>query len=412
MLPIRLTPLVRSGGFLLALLATAAPQAQTVVKYGAEFLAGGVGARALGMGGAYVARANDVTAGYWNVAGLSQMQYPEGAYMHAERFSGVVSFDYAAVALPLNERSTVGISFFRSGVDDIANTLAALNPDTGLPQANTEDHITFFSAADYAFFLSYARQLREGLSAGVTGKIIRRRIGPFASAWGYSFDVGAQMRVGRFTFGANLQDATAMLQSWSVDAEAFAGFDSTFGIAAPVGGTELVLPVARLGAATDLRLTNDITLGVGLDMDVAFDGQEAYTINAGSLSFRPRVGAELVYRDVVAFRAGISDVSVSDRFGTQITPTVGAGLNLGSLDLDYGFGDFGGLQSELGFSHRVSVRYTLARNRYARIPVPGTPVAPDVVPAPAELAPSIDTPAPAAAPVTDAPAAPAPTGGQ
>jgi hypothetical protein len=321
------------------------------------------------MGGAYVARANDVTAGYWNVAGLDGLHYPEAAYMHAERFAGIVAFDYAAVAFPISHRSTVGVSFFRSGVDDIANTLAALNPDTGLPRENTEDYVTYFSAADYAFFLSYARRLREGLSAGVTGKIIRRRIGPFASAWGYSFDVGAKMRVGRFTVGANLQDATAMLQAWSVDEAAFAGFDSTYGIEAPRGGTELVMPVARLGAATDLFLTEDISVGVGVDLDVAFENQ-AYTPSIGDVSLRPRVGTELSYRGVVALRAGISDVIVSERFGTQITPTVGAGLNMGALSLDYGFGDFGGLQSELGLSHRVSLRYTLQRERFAREPTP------------------------------------------
>jgi hypothetical protein len=316
-----------------------------------------------------VARANDVTAGYWNVAGLDAIRYPEAAYMHAERFAGIVSFDYAAVALPISHRSTVGISFFRSGVDDIANTLAALNPDTGLPRENVGDHITYFSAADYAFFVSYARRLRDGLSAGVTGKIIRRRIGPFASAWGYSFDIGARMRLGRFTVGANLQDATAMLQSWSVDESAFAGFDSTYGLEPPRGGTEIVMPVARLGAATDLALTDDISLGVGADLDLAFEGQ-AYSANIGDIAFRPRVGTELSYRGIVALRAGISDVIVSDRFGTQITPTVGAGLNMGTLALDYGFGDFGGLQSDLGYSHRVSLRYTLQRERYVREPSP------------------------------------------
>ena len=34
------------------------------------------------------------------------------------------------------------------------------------------------------------------------------------------------------------------------------------------------------------------------------------------------------------------------------------------------FGDFGGLQSDLGYSHRVSLRYTLQRERYVREPTP------------------------------------------
>jgi len=87
---------------------------QRVAKYGADFLAGGVGGRALGMGGAYVALAADVDATYWNPAGLSLLAYPELAYMHAERFAGIVSFDYAALAWPISATSTLGIAF--SGV--------------------------------------------------------------------------------------------------------------------------------------------------------------------------------------------------------------------------------------------------------------------------------------------------------
>ena len=351
---------------LLAALAAPATAAQTVVKYGADFLAGGVGARALGMGGAYVASADDVTAGYWNVAGLDALAYPQAAYMHAERFNGIVSFDYGGLAFPLNTRSTVGVAFFRSGVDDIANTLAAFDPETGLPRPDPEDHITFFSAVDYAFYVSYARRLRESLSVGATGKIIRRSIGDFASAWGYSFDLGAQFRIGRFQLGLNLQDATSMVQSWSVNQEAFADFEATFGETAPQGGTELVLPVARLGAATTFALTEDLGLTLGLDTDLAFDGQEAYYFNAGDVSFHPRIGGELAYKGVVALRGGLSNVTSSSAYGTQATPSVGAGLNVGRVALDYGFGDFGGLQSELGYSHRVSVMVTLAQERFQR----------------------------------------------
>ena len=75
---------------------TAAPDgasAQRVAKYGADFLGVGVGGRALGMGGAYVALSDDVHSGYWNAAGLAQTRYPQAAYMHVERFAGVVTFD-------------------------------------------------------------------------------------------------------------------------------------------------------------------------------------------------------------------------------------------------------------------------------------------------------------------------------
>ena len=375
----RLRP-VRLAAAAAALFALAAPaSAQELVKYGAEFLAGGVGARALGMGGAYVSHANDVTAGYWNPAGLDALAYPEAAYMHAERFGGVVAFDYGAVAMPVTARSTVGVSFFRSGVDDIPNTLNVPLREDGTPAVDPEAYVDRFSAADYALFVSYARKLDRRFRVGATGKLIRRSIGDFASAWGYSFDVGAQASLGRFVFGVQLQDISTMVQSWSVNEDAFlsaadgenvteddirALFDGLGGL--PQGQTEIVAPTARLGSGVVLPLSEDIGLTLGADVDVAFDGQRAYVLNAGDVSFRPRLGTELSYRGLVALRAGISDVTTSERYGTQLTPTLGAGVNLNQVSLDYGFGDFGGLQSELGYAHRISLKLRLEQPRFAR----------------------------------------------
>ena len=350
----------------LGLLQVAPASSQTVVKYGAEFLASGVGGRALGMGGAYVAHADDVTAGYWNPSGLNGLSHPEAAYMHAERFGGLVAFDYGAIAWPLSPKTTVGVSFIRSGVDDIASTLRAFNPETGLPNPNPEDDIEFFSAADNALFLSASQRFGENLSVGSSFKVIRRGIGDFASAWGYSLDVGAQYQIGRVRVGANLQDVTGMLQSWSVNEDTFAEFETTFGDDRPVGLTEVVLPVARLGAASTLPITDDIGVTLASDLDLAFDGQSANVVDAAGVSFRPRVGGELAYKGVLALRAGISDVTTSDRFGTQVTPTVGMGVNAGRFALDYGFGDFAGVQGDLDVSHRVSLRYTFTSDRFAR----------------------------------------------
>ncbi len=347
-----------------AVLAAPAARAQTeTVKYGAEFLAAGVGARALGMGGAYVSHADDVTAAYWNVAGLDAIGTPEAAYMHAERFDGAVSFDYAAAAFPLSERSTVGISLVRSAVDDIANTLDAYDPATGLPRPDAANYITYFSAADNALFLSYARGVNDNLAVGASAKIVRRGIGNFANAWGYSLDVGAQYQLGRVRLGANLQDVTGMLTSWSVDEARFAAVDAA---SRPVGLTEYVRPVARLGASTEMMLGASFALTAAADLDLGFDGQRANVIDVAGVSLRPRIGGEVLYRNRLALRAGISDVTTNADYGTQITPTVGAGLKLGALDVDYSFGDFGGLSAELGYSHRVSVGYRLGGTRFAR----------------------------------------------
>lgn len=344
--------------FLLLVLPTQLSQAQTVAKYGADFLAGGVGARALGMGGATIALTNDVTAGFWNPAGLSSLDYPEIAYMHAERFAGVVSFDYGGGAFPISKQSTVGISFFRSGVNDIKNTLDAWDQERDQPKPNPESFIETFSAADYAFFVGYARSVSDKLSLGVTSKIIRRSIGDFASAWGYSFDVGFQYRARRVFLGANVQDVSTMLQSWTVNTSELQNIEDVFGDELPQGGTELVLPVVRLGSGFVFP-TGENSLAIGFDMDVAFDGQQAFVPNIGEVSFHPRLGGEFSFHDVIFFRAGINRLAYSEEFGLDLTPSVGTGLNLRQVSLDYGFGDFAGIVSDLGYSHRISLRLVL-----------------------------------------------------
>ena len=341
--------------------------AQRSAKYGADFLAGGVGVRALGMGGAYVGLASDVSAGYWNAAGLSNVQYPEIAYMHAERFAGVVSYDYGGGVFPVNARSTVGLALIRLGVDDIPNTLNAWDRERNRPLPNVENHVDRFSYAHYAFFVSYARALSEKLSVGVSGKMIRGSIGDFASSWGYSFDIGAQYRMGRFVLGANLQDVSTMLQTWSVNDQAFAEADASYAdFDIPQGGVEYVLPVLRLGSGVILPFGDETAMTFGFDVDVAFDGQRAYALNAGNLSFHPRIGGEFDYRGVVSLRAGLNQITSSDRDGFSVTPVVGAGLNLNMIGVDYGFGDFAGLASDLGYSHRVSVQVRLNQSRWER----------------------------------------------
>ena len=372
------------GGLLIALfllLHGSGPRAalgQRVAKYGADFLSGGVGARALAMGGAHVALARNVNSGYWNPAGLGHTTYPEFAYMHAERFAGIVTFDYAGVAYPINEASTVGVSFFRSGVNDIKNTLNAWDAERNQPKPHAETHIQSFSASDMALFVSYARGLGSRFLVGATAKVIRRAIGDFADAWGYSFDVGIQRRGRRFLWGAHIQDVSTMLQSWSVNASAFTlesvnpatgqvyTFSEVFAQELPKGETFLVLPVARLGSGVILPMGAANALTVGLDLDVAFDGQQANAFNVGAVSFHPRAGAEFSFRNVVALRAGVNRITSGESYGLDIVPSVGAGLRFSPITLDYGFGDFGGLSSELGYSHRISVHFSLERQSLRR----------------------------------------------
>lgn len=350
-----------AGLFLILLLQPAVYAQSAQAKYGNDFLSTGSGARALGMGSAQVGLAEDVTAAYWNVAGIAGIESPQVMYMHAERFSGIVGYDYGAAALPLkHSKGVIAISFFRQGVDNIANTLNAWDRERDQPRGNVEDYITRFSAADMAFFLSYGIQRTEQLSIGTSAKIIHHRLGPFAQAWGYSLDVGLKYKTEIAELGISVRDITTMQKMWNVDEGAFGNYEAQFdslGATLPTGQNEYVLPSVTIGAAKPIDIVNDLTLITAIDTDLYFENRQAYYINIGKMSIEPHVGAELSYRNMIALRAGVTDFITDPVSGFTVSPTLGMGLKVSRFVLDYGFASFSGASSDLGFTHRISLRY-------------------------------------------------------
>ena len=135
-----------------ALIIQGSTTAQTARKYSNEFLAIGVGARALGMSGAFVSAASDATAGYWNPAGLTGITSKfQGALMHSEYFAGIAKYDYGSLATRLDPKSVLAVSVVRFGVDDIPDTSELIDANGNI----NYDRIQSFSAADYGFLFSY-----------------------------------------------------------------------------------------------------------------------------------------------------------------------------------------------------------------------------------------------------------------
>ncbi|MCH8524479.1 MAG: PorV/PorQ family protein [Balneolales bacterium] len=319
----------------------------------------GGGARALGMGGAHVALVQDVTAGFWNPAGLSGITNRELAYMHSERFGGIVAYDYGALAMPLrNEGDALAITFFRQGVDGIKNTLNAWDRERDRPLANPQDFITEFSSADMAFLVSYATRYNEQLSWGTSVKLLYSRLGPFAQGFGYSVDVGGQYRSGRFMAGATIHNLTTLMKLWSVnesELEPLRDFfsDEALNASFPTGQNELSLPSLRSGVAYFWDIQDFRVLGA-FDMVTHFEGRRTYYVNAGPVSFQPHVGTEVSYKEAVFVRLGVTDVFTDSSSRLYASPTLGAGLNIGIVKIDYAFSSFAGANSNLGYTHRVS----------------------------------------------------------
>lgn len=317
--------------------------AQTVAKYAGEFMAIGVGGRALGLGGAQVALANDATSGYWNPAALARINYPEGIIMHDERFGSLINYDFASVAIPYGSDASVGLSVLRLGVDGIPDTRNAWidNNSNGIfDNADRIDYdkISYFNAADWAFYFTYAKRSSSGFMYGANVKIIRRGLAD-QSATGIGFDVGALYSPTEdLSLGLNAQDITTTLIAWST------------------GRNELVSPTLKIGVAYGINALGGRFTPV-TDVDIRFENRRFSSIaSLGAVSFDPHAGLEFDYKKTLALRAGYNDVK-------QLT--LGAGLHLRMLDIDYSFAKFTADET-LGNTHRISLRFVLQDEKFRR----------------------------------------------
>jgi len=86
------------------------------------YLRMGVGARALGMGGAFVAVSDDATAAYWNPAGLAKLKKNQASFMHA-RLKMDRNFDFINyVKKDESKDEAYGFAMVKFGVDNIPET--------------------------------------------------------------------------------------------------------------------------------------------------------------------------------------------------------------------------------------------------------------------------------------------------
>ncbi|PJA97251.1 MAG: hypothetical protein CO129_02140 [Ignavibacteriales bacterium CG_4_9_14_3_um_filter_34_10] len=324
--------------------------AQTVfAKYAGEFMAIGVGGKALAMGGAQVALVNDVTSGYWNPAGLAKLDYPQFSLMHEEHFGDLVNYNYAAAALPFGNNMTFALSAIRLGIDGIPDTRNALIDartgeiitDINNPFARIDPNkVKEFNNSDWAFYGSFAKRQSDNFYWGANIKLISRNIAE-ESALGIGFDLGAlYMPDERLTLGANIMDVTTTLVAWST------------------GRNELITPTAKVGAAYKLDFLGG-NFSPAVDFDIRFENRKyASNFNVGPVSFDFHGGLEYSYKNLFAIRGGYNDVK---QF------TLGAGIKLPKLNIDYSFARFSESKiSRLPDSHRISLILTLENDKYKR----------------------------------------------
>lgn len=295
-------------------------------KFAAEFLKIGVGARALGMGGAFVAIADDASAAYWNPAGLSLLTQREGLLMHASQFGNVVAQNTGTFVLPLDgaRRSSIGISVLHLSVDDIRVTKdAKIGVDENGHPILDPSRIYLDSAYDLGLFLTYGKEINPAWRWGVNIKLVRQSLVNSGSSFGIGADLGLMYQPDeRLRLGARLADATTTAIFW----------DS--------GLKETVSPTLILGvAATQPLDALSGALTVAVDVGLGFESQDGDQFRSGAVSGNVQAGAEYWYKETVALRLGAD----AGNF------TAGAGVRWEQFGVDYAFMDH-----DLDGTHRVS----------------------------------------------------------
>lgn len=330
-------------------------------RYSNEFMNIGVDAAAMGMGKTVIAQTNDVNAQYWNPAGLTRLQDRQVSLMHASYFANIAQYDYAAFAMPIDEKSAIGVSAMRFGVDDILNTTELIDQDGNIDYSR----ISKFSTADYAFSVSYARQLNvEGLSVGANAKVIRRVIGKFANSWGFGFDIGAQFQKNGWQLGLMARDITTTYNTWSIDEAEFEKVkDAVDGQNQTLPETtEITLPKLQLGVAKDFMLKENIRFTPAFALHTEFYQTNALLSSEG-FSIQPSLGFEASYTEMVFLRAGLGNfqnqLQIDGDEKVTFEPNIGIGFNYKGVQIDYALTNIGSQGASL-YSNIFSVKLDLS----------------------------------------------------
>ncbi|MFT4752612.1 MAG: hypothetical protein ACI9GM_001156 [Salibacteraceae bacterium] len=344
------------------------------VKYSNEFLNIGVGARGLGMSNSVISSSNDVTAGYWNPANLTEIEDKfQVGMMHASYFAGISNYDYGAVAIPI-ENGIVALSVIRFGIDNILNTINFKDPNGNF----NYDRISTFSTADYAFLVSYARKTSiEGLSLGGNFKIIYRQIGDFANAYGFGLDASANYKKDKWRFAVMARDITTTVNAWSytLDQRTKDVFEET-GNEIPENGTEITLPKLLFGISREFTIKDKFTILPEIDFDVYFDGQRPTVISGNTISVDPHMGIEFGYNQFLFVRGGIGNIQKQPSLTSEddewlFQPNFGVGMRLddlfglGNVVLDYALTAIDQTNSSL-YSNVFSLRIDVGAFKWSK----------------------------------------------
>ena len=153
----------------------------------ANFLEMDIGSAATAMGGAYVSVANDISAAYWNPAGLAYVKNRQAIFMYQPWVLGISNL-YTGVAINYRYYGTLAVTMNYLDYGDEAVTTVSE------PEGNGE----MYSASEFAATISYGRRLVNWFSFGASAKYVSSSIW-HSNASAMAFDFGALVTTGFFS---------------------------------------------------------------------------------------------------------------------------------------------------------------------------------------------------------------------
>jgi hypothetical protein len=313
-----------------------------VATTSASFLEIGVGARAVGMGGAFVATANDASAIYWNPAGLGNLHRPEILFVHT-RWIADISFDFAGAVLPLGRIGTLGASITMLNMND------QLVRTVDKPEGTGE----YFGVNSMALMLSYGFSITDRFVIGFNGKYIREKIWK-ESAQAFAVDIGTVFRTGlnNMRIGAVLTNFGTDMRMEGEDLLVFHDPDPY-----QMGNNDQIFAELKTE-----KWPLPLNFQAGLAMEVLKSELHRITIEADAMhpidnKESVHMGLEYALREQFLIRGGYRNLFLPD---SEEGLTLGAGFNIRFLNnfqvlIDYAYADFGRLQNAQRFS--VSMRF-------------------------------------------------------
>jgi len=300
----------------------------------ATFLEIPVSARAVALGSAFSAVANDASSLYWNPSGAARLEQTEVVFTHMNWIADL-GFDYSAIAIPVGSLGTVGVSFTALTMADMAVRTIEKPDGTG----------ELFSASSIALGVHYARNLSDRFSIGFTGKYIQESIWHMSSR-AFAMDIGVlytteffnNMKIGAIisNFGTDMQMSGRDARSFErIDAQKMGSNDR---IPVNIEMDSWSLPLNfQFGIATDVFKSESQTVTVAIDALHPSDNYESINL-----------GLEYAFFKTLALRGGYRALGLPDSegglsFGAGFKGDLfGGGIVAG---LDYAYSDYGRLKS-------------------------------------------------------------------